>query len=685
MADRLQTGDEAAAAAAARLGDQERRRLKRSRDAPSDEEEGGGGGGGGGGKAGGYAARRAAARGAEKESRADARDTGDALHHDFDDFAGGEGGGEEGGEEEGEEEEEEGADALRRGLKARMRAIKSHGGLERGRRRLRRLGILRDGGDAAEEEEEEEEEDEDGAEENDEAAAGGEEAAEADEGQEADEGAPREAAAEVEANAAAAAAGAEAGVGGAAAGDLPFVFPAPTGYAQFASWVSGRPPADLSAVVARIRACHAIALVGANRGAMQALFGFVLTHFEALSTAAPAPLCAHANALVPHLLALSREVPLAAGQAVRARLAASMAARKAAGLSPPPPPGRTLALLRLACLLFPTTDFWHPVGTPAALLGGCAAATSVLATPAAAGAAVLLASLLVDMAAPAGRVAPEAVALLSSLVWSACRPAAAATRGLPPHAAHQVAGADLFVPSCAAGGGGACPSWWDLLAAHALHAPPVPAAASPQGAAFRDGVLTRALEALAKACGGAAELPAATHLLRAATEAAARILRARGGGGGGGDDGDSGDDGGGGGAPLPARAAAAAEAVVRCGARAAACVHPPLRLHARPAAPARAFAPRFEEDGFVAGRDYDVDRERAEKRKLRHAVAREAKGAARELRKDNRFLAGERAKDAAASDARRGAKQRAALSFLEQQEADFRSGGQGGKSKRYGR
>jgi len=41
---------------------------------------------------------------------------------------------------------------------------------------------------------------------------------------------------------------------------------------------------------------------------------------------------------------------------------------------------------------------------------------------------------------------------------------------------------------------------------------------------------------------------------------------------------------------------------------------------------------------FVKGRDYDPDRERAESRKLKKLLKREAKGAARELRKDNSFL-----------------------------------------------
>ena len=51
----------------------------------------------------------------------------------------------------------------------------------------------------------------------------------------------------------------------------------------------------------------------------------------------------------------------------------------------------------------------------------------------------------------------------------------------------------------------------------------------------------------------------------------------------------------------------------------------------------------------------------------------------RELRKDNRFMEDARAKEQAQSAEERGARQRDVLSFLEKQESDFKSGGQGGQ------
>jgi nucleolar protein 14 len=132
---------------------------------------------------------------------------------------------------------------------------------------------------------------------------------------------------------------------------------------------------------------------------------------------------------------------------------------------------------------------------------------------------------------------------------------------------------------------------------------------------------------------------------------------------------------------LQGRMEAAALAVSAACDRAASAVHPPLQLQTRKAEAIKVFNPRFEEDGYVKGRNYDVDRERSEARRLKKTVAREAKGAARELRKDNRFLAEERSRVRGAEASERDAKYRSEMTWLQQQEAEWKSGGQGGQGK----
>ena len=85
---------------------------------------------------------------------------------------------------------------------------------------------------------------------------------------------------------------------------------------------------------------------------------------------------------------------------------------------------------------------------------------------------------------------------------------------------------------------------------------------------------------------------------------------------------------------------------------------------------------------FVKGRDYDPDRERAEKRKLKKLVKREAKGAARELRKDASFLLEVKEKERALREKERAEKYGKALAFLQEQENGIKSGQLGKGMKR---
>jgi len=109
----------------------------------------------------------------------------------------------------------------------------------------------------------------------------------------------------------------------------------------------------------------------------------------------------------------------------------------------------------------------------------------------------------------------------------------------------------------------------------------------------------------------------------------------------------------------------------------------PLRMRMSKPVPIKMYNPVFE-DNFVKGRDYDPDRERAETKKLKKQLKREAKGAARELRKDNYFIADVKADEKAVAQQERDEKYRKAMSFLEQQESAFKSGqlGKGKKRKK---
>ncbi|KAL2338263.1 hypothetical protein Fmac_012709 [Flemingia macrophylla] len=108
-----------------------------------------------------------------------------------------------------------------------------------------------------------------------------------------------------------------------------------------------------------------------------------------------------------------------------------------------------------------------------------------------------------------------------------------------------------------------------------------------------------------------------------------------------------------------------------------------LQMRKQKPVPIKLLNPKFEEN-YVKGRDYDPDRERAELRKLKKQLKRETKGAARELRKDNYFLHEVKEKERSIQEKERAEKFGRAKAFLQEQEHAFKSGqlGKGRKRRR---
>ncbi|KAK4688649.1 nucleolar protein 14, partial [Tremellales sp. Uapishka_1] len=75
----------------------------------------------------------------------------------------------------------------------------------------------------------------------------------------------------------------------------------------------------------------------------------------------------------------------------------------------------------------------------------------------------------------------------------------------------------------------------------------------------------------------------------------------------------------------------------------------PLALQAHKPIPLATYAPKFEEN-YSLSKHYDPDVERNSTSKLKALFKKERKGAIRELRKDNKFLAGEKSREQAVKD-----------------------------------
>lgn len=222
---------------------------------------------------------------------------------------------------------EDAPDDVRCSFKDHVGSVKVASDLHRGLRRLRRLGILKDGGDAGDsssasdgeggsgEDEEADDDEDEGEEEGDEDEKSSEQdSQECRGGVELAPGEVGRAARDIEKTHEAVpndTAKRRAGPQHAAVpapfqaepqvADLPYTFDAPASHAEFAGWVSNRSAEELSVVIQRVCACNAIALAPDNRRKMQVFFGVLLVHFDSLAQQLPLPQ-RHLDALVPHIL-----------------------------------------------------------------------------------------------------------------------------------------------------------------------------------------------------------------------------------------------------------------------------------------------------------------------------------------------------------------------------------------------
>lgn len=83
---------------------------------------------------------------------------------------------------------------------------------------------------------------------------------------------------------------------------------------------------------------------------------------------------------------------------------------------------------------------------------------------------------------------------------------------------------------------------------------------------------------------------------------------------------------------------------------------------------------------YIKGLDYDPDRDRAQRKKLNKRHKSEMKGAARELRVDNRYLSSVKEKERIKLEQEKAEESGKNLAFLQEQESAFKSG-QLGKGK----
>ncbi|NWV25589.1 NOP14 protein, partial [Origma solitaria] len=153
----------------------------------------------------------------------------------------------------------------------------------------------------------------------------------------------------------------------AAKSELPYTFAAPESYETFKSLLAGRTIEQQLIILERIQKCNHPSLAVGNKAKLEKLFGFLLEYIGELATL-DLPELRTIDKLVLPLYNLCQMFPEAASDSIKFILRDAahdleevIEVKGRATL----PSLDTLIYLKIVSLLFPTSDFWHPVVTPA--------------------------------------------------------------------------------------------------------------------------------------------------------------------------------------------------------------------------------------------------------------------------------------------------------------------------------
>lgn len=440
--------------------------------------------------------------------------------------------------------------------------------------------------------------------------------------------------------------------------DIPFLIEAPKSLEEFCALVENYSNADKMVVLNRIRASNAIKLAAENRKKMQVFYGVLLQYFAVSANKKPLNF-ELLNLLVTPLMEMSVEIPYFAAICARQRILRTRT-QLCEDIKNPEngcwPSLKTLFLLRLWSMIFPCSDFRHVVMTPAILL----MCEYLMRCPIMSGRDIAIGSFLCSMVLSVSRQSrkfcPEVIAFLRTLLVASTdtKPTSYQESEFYYLMEFKALRPLLCIRDCI---NNINPMNFLMI----MELPDESSFFSSDN--FRASVLMTVIETLrgfVDIYGGLNSfpeifLPLATLLLDLAQQENMP-------------------------AALQEKFKDAAE-VIKKKVDEHHTVRWPLQMRKKKPVPIKLLNPKFEEN-FVKGRDYDPDRERAEGRKLKKLIKREAKGAARELRKDNYFLSQVKEKEKAMLAEEKAEKFGKAKAFLQEQEHAFKSGQLGRGRKR---
>lgn len=445
---------------------------------------------------------------------------------------------------------------------------------------------------------------------------------------------------------------------------LPYVINAPSNLRELRSLLDNRSDDQIVEAICRIRACNAISLAVENRHKMQVFYGVLVQYFAVLGDEKPLRLN-KLNLFVRPLIEISFEIPYFAAICARQHLI-RIRNQLSVDLKNPDkssswPSVKTLLLLRLWSLIFPSSDFRHVVMTPAVLL----MSEYLMRCPINSGRDVaigtFLCSMLLSVHKDARRFCPEAVNFLQALLMSALDTNQSLNKRDEVKCPTFLLEHEEYRPWLHLSSGvSVLPQPLDFIMIMET-SDDVPLFDSN---IYRVGILLSVSETLRGFVNIYHDIVSFPEVFASFVPLLNEIVKEN---------------------KIPETLRlkmTSIASLIKGKIDEHEKLRQPLRMRMKKPMPIKQFNPRFEEN-FVHGKDYDPDRERAQRKKLERQIKQEAKGAARELRKDNYFLQEEKARERAVAEEERADRYKKAMAFLQEQESNFKSGQLGrGRKKR---
>ncbi|KAK5851981.1 hypothetical protein PBY51_023490 [Eleginops maclovinus] len=433
----------------------------------------------------------------------------------------------------------------------------------------------------------------------------------------------------------------------AAKAELPYTFTAPESLSDLKDLLHGHTPDNQRLIVARTQKSNHASLAVGNKLKLQKLLGFLLEYVGELATRSP-PELTTIDKLIPELYTLCQMFPEAACKTMQSILGdAGHSTEEVLEVKGhlPFPTLDMIIYLKVTALLFPTSDFRHPVTTPALLYISQAITKCPVRSLQDVTSGLVLCCLAVEYVSFSKRFLPELINFLAGMLHLAVQDKTSLGYILVPPFRQSGKCSDLLVVSDTE----SCKSWSKKS---------LPLSATQQLELKNDldrdhhrlMCLSTCLDLVKRCCLLYKDLLSFTHVFQPIRMLLSKHISAQ---------------------AFPESIQELHNEILET-ISSVPVTHSRLILEKKKPIPLKLLTPKIVEV-LDYGKKRGSTREEREKERLKHKYKKEFKGALREIRKDSRFLAREKLNEVMDRDSERKKKVRELFGSLATQEGEWKA------------